>query len=382
MAVACGLLVANLYYAQAAIEPISQGIGLSPSAAGLVVTLTQLGYAAGLLLIVCLADLVENRRLILTTMVGAIVGLVGVAIAPDAAVFLIASFVVGVCSVSAQVLVPLATHLAPEQSRGRVIGNVMGGLLTGIMLARPFSNFVTAWLGWRAVFVIAAAMCAALFVVLAMRLPSRRPETGMRYTEVLGSTFKILATERPLQRRALYQALMFGLFNMFWTAAPLMLHHTFGFGQVAIALFALAGAGGALSAPLAGRLADRGHAGAATGLAQAVMAAAFLASAWAVGATALLPLIVFVVLLDGSTQINQVVGQRIIYGIAPEARGRINSIYMFTAFLGGAAGSLISPALYNAGGWTLVALVGGITAAVTLGLFLTERFEPRAIAQS
>ncbi|MDO9353480.1 MAG: MFS transporter [Solirubrobacteraceae bacterium] len=166
-AVACGLCVANIYFAQPLIEPISQALGLHAGLAGLVVTLTQLGYGAGLILLVPLADVVENRRLIMWAMGGAVIGLIGAAASVSAATFLLASFVVGSCAVAAQVLVPFASHLAPDASRGKVVGNVMAGLLGGIMLARPFSSIVAAAFGWRAVFGISALLMAVLIVVIA-----------------------------------------------------------------------------------------------------------------------------------------------------------------------------------------------------------------------
>ncbi|GAA4161337.1 MFS transporter [Gryllotalpicola daejeonensis] len=377
MAVSCGLLVANLYFAQAAIEPISRELGISPGSEGLVVTLTQFGYAAGLLLIATLVDVVENRRLVLITVAATIVGLIGVTAAPSAPVFLLAAFVVGVSSVGAQVVIPLATHLAPAEHRGRVIGDLMAGLLGGIMLSRPYANFVTGLLGWRWVFGISAGMILVLLVVLWLRLPGRQPEHPVAYGKLLSSTFGYLASSRVLQRRAAYHALAFAAFNFFWTCAPLMLHATFGLSQLQIALFALAGAGGALVAPLTGRLADRGHARMITGVVFAVMAAMFLVTDWAVGVRMLVPLIVAGVLIDAATQGNQVAGQRIIFGISPEARGRVNSAYTFTFFLGGAVGSLLAPFVYEVGGWSAVAIVGASIAVFSLLLFLTERIDRR-----
>ncbi|WP_220093841.1 MFS transporter [Gryllotalpicola protaetiae] len=377
MAITCGLLVANLYFAQAAIGPISAELGIGAGAEGLVVTLIQFGYAAGLLFIATLGDLVENRRVVLVTTAIAVVGLVGVALAPNVATFLAASFVVGVVSVGAQVVLPLATHLAPVEQRGRVIGDVMGGLLAGIMLSRPYANFVTGLLGWRWVFAIAAVLIAALWVVLWFTLPTRKPESGIGYGRLLSSTFGFLGRSRVLQRRALYQALAFGAFNFFWTCAPLMLHGTFEFNQFQIALFALAGAGGALAAPISGRLGDRGHARAVTGVVFALMAAMFLVTDWAVAVQALVPLVGAAVLIDAATQANQVAGQRIIFGIDPEARGRINSAYIFVNFLGGATGSLLAPFVYHVAGWQGVALVGAGVALFVLLVFATERLDRR-----
>lgn len=376
LAVTCGVLVANLYYAQAAIGPISSELGLDGGSAGLVVTLIQFGYALGLLLIASLADLVENRRLVLITVAVTVLGLVGVTFAPSAGVFLIASLAVGVATVGAQVLIPLATHLAPLEHRGRVIGDLMGGLLGGIMLSRPWANFVTGLLGWRWVFGIAALLAAALLVVLWFTLPRRMPEhTGIHYGTLLTTTVGYLARSRTLQRRSLYQALAFAAFNFFWTCAPLMLHGTFHFTQFQIALFALAGAGGAFAAPFAGRLADRGLANVTSGVAFAVIAVMLLITVWSVAAQLLVPLVIAAVLIDAATQSNQVSGQRIVYGIAPDARSRVNSAYIFTFFLGGALGSLLAPLVFEHWGWPGVAAVGAAIAGFALLVFLSEKFD-------
>jgi predicted MFS family arabinose efflux permease len=219
-------------------------------------------------------------------------------------------------------------------------------------------------------------MVACLLVVLWFRLPSRVPEHGgLSYPRLLASTFRYLGTSRVLQRRGLYQALAFAAFNFFWTCAPLMLHSSFGLSQLQIALFALAGAGGALAAPIAGRLADRGWGGVTTGIVFALLIAMFLLTDGAVAARMLVPLVVAAVLIDAATQTNQVTGQRIIYGIAPDARGRVNSGYTFTFFLGGAAGSLLAPLVYHLAGWNGVALVGAGIAALVLVVFVSERVD-------
>src|SRR4051812_3016220 len=258
-AIACGAMVANLYYAQALIGLIAPAIGLAPRLAGFTVTLTQLGYGSGLLLVVSLADLVENRRLALVMLAGVIVSLVGVATAQSAPTFLVFSYLTGFCCVGAQILIPFAAHMATDENRGRVVGNIMGGLVTGIMLARPAASFLAASFGWRAIFWVSAVGMVMLGAVLFRMLPERKPRPGMHYGQILLSTLSLLVREPVIRRRATYQAILFSTFHLFWTAAPLFLAQQFGFGQRGIALFALAGAGGALAAPMAGRLADRGH---------------------------------------------------------------------------------------------------------------------------
>jgi predicted MFS family arabinose efflux permease len=371
-AVACGLMVANLYYAQALIGAIAPDLGLRGAVAGLVVTATQLGYGAGLFFVVCLADRVENKRLILTLTIGACLGLVGIWMAQGAASFLLFSFVTGFCSVGAQIMVPLAAHLAPEERRGRVVGNIMGGLIAGIMLARPIANGLAAIAGWRAIFAVSAVARVGLVLLIVRTVPERRPRPDLRYGQLLLSSLSLLRGSPVIQRRTAYQALLFAAFNLFWTAAPLLLAQRFGLGQGGIALFALAGAGGALAAPFAGRLGDRGHVRAGTAAALILAIGAFLLAGWAAAAQALIVLAVAAVILDAATQLNQVLGQRVLFSIAPEARGRINAVYMTVVFLGGALGSVLATVSFAHGGWTATASVGALLVGGAFMLFLTE----------
>ena len=371
-AFACGAMVANLYYSQALIGLIAPAIGLAPRMAGFTVTLTQLGYGAGLLFIVSLADLVENRRLALVMLAGVVLSLVGMATSTSAVTFLCFSFLTGFCCVGAQILVPFAAHLATDENRGRVVGNIMGGLVTGIMLARPAASFLAASFGWRAIFWVSAAGMVALEVVLMRMLPQRRPRTNLHYGQILVSSMKLLFTQPVIRRRAAYQATMFAAFNLFWTGVPLFLAQRFGLGQRGIALFALAGAGGALAAPIAGRLADRGYIRAGTMGALGAAVIAFMVAGWSGAAGVLVMLAAGAILLDAATQFNQVVSQRVIYAIAPEARGRITSVYMTAVFLGGATGSLLAPATLIRGGWTALSVTGGTMLAAAFLLFLTE----------
>ena len=369
LALGCGAIVANLYYAQPLIALIAPAIGLGPREAGLTVMLTQLGYGAGLIFIASLADLVENRALVLACMAGSVAGLLAVAASDGPAAFLVASFLVGASSVATQVLVPLAAHLSPDRIRGRVVGNVMGGLIAGIMLARPVSSLIASVAGWRAVFVAAAVFMAGLAILFRERLPQRRPAAGLGYGQILLSMARLLAREPVLRRRALYQALMFAAFNLFWTAVPLVLARRFGFGQHGIALFALAGAGGALAAPVAGRLADRGFGEATSAGAMALLAASFVVAAIAGRTGHVVPLTLAAITLDAAVQANQVCGQRAVYALAPEMRGRLNAVYIACLFAGGAVGSAVSTVLYEAGGWTAASMTGAGVGLLALVLF-------------
>lgn len=377
-AVACGVIVANLYYAQPLIALIAPELHLKPGIAGLIVTLTQLGYAGGLLFVVPLADRVENRKLILATIGIVAVALAALAAAPSALAFLVASAAVGFCSAGVQVVVPFAASLAKEETRGRTIGNVMSGLLAGIMLARPVASLIAEVAGWRAVFAVSAVAMLVLGVWLARALPERRPASGHGYGEILRSMGQILMRERPLQRRAVYQGFVFAIFNIFWTSVPLLLADQFGFGQTGIALFALAGAAGALTAPIAGRLGDRGYIRLGTAGALATIALSCVLAGWAGALHSLLLLVVFALTLDGATQVNQVLGQRVIFSLPGEDRGRVNAVYMTLLFVLGACGSAIATLAYHAAGWWGAMGAGAVLGGVVLLLFATEWLEGRA----
>jgi predicted MFS family arabinose efflux permease len=372
LTIGVGVLVSNLYYAQPLIASIAPEIGVSPDWAGSIVSVAQIGYGTGLFLLVPVADLVENRKLVLILMSLTAIGLVGLATANSAMTFFIASFLIGVCATGAQVLLPFVAHLVPEARRGRAVGNVMAGILTGIMLARPVALFVSASFGWRAVFWSSACLVILVAGLLSRMLPVYKPAGGMHYGRILATMVRLPPRLPALCWRSAYAALMFGAFNMFWTASPLMLAGSFGLGQHAIGIFALAGAGGALAAPIAGRLADRGLEHITTAGAMIVVALSFLGSIWAVGAGLLVMMAVFAVLIDAAIQTNQVVSRRTVFGTAPAIRGRVNALYMTATFIGGAAGSTLGAATYHGGGWRATAVTGVAIGIVLLGLLGLE----------
>lgn len=378
LATACGLIAANLYYAQPLIGLIAPSIGLAPSAASLIVTLTQLGYCAGLVLLVPLGDLVENRRLTLMTLGGAILALGMAAVAPSAAWFLAASLAIGLGSVTVQMLLPIAAHMAPNASRGRVVGNVMSGLLLGIMLARPVASMAAAAFGWRPLFGASALLMLVLAVTLRLLLPRRQPQATHSYASLIGSLWMLLRQTPVLRRRAAYQAGVFTAFSLFWTAVPLELAGpTFALTQRGIAWFALAGAAGAVAAPIAGRVADRGWSRPATGISLAVAAVAFLFARLG-GTGSMAALLAAAILLDLGVQSNMVLGQRAIYELGPHVRSRLNGIYIAIFFAGGAFGSAIASVAYLRGGWTLVSWLGLAVPVAALLLYATE-FSHRSI---
>lgn len=376
LAAACGMVVANLYYAQPLVGPIAKALSLSPEAAGLIVTLIQAGYCLGLLLLVPLADIVENRRLVCRLLAGTALALAAAALATHAGTFLLAAWVMGLCSVAVQVLVPFAAHLAPDHARGRAVGNVTSGLLLGIMLARPVSSIVADLAGWHAIFALSAIAMTLLAALLRRRLPARRPPLGPGYARTIASMWGLLRTQPVLRRRAAYQAGIFGAFSLFWTTAPLWLAGpAFGLTQKGIALFALAGVAGAVSAPIAGRLSDRGHGKPVTAFALLLGAGSFALSR--VGAEgsllSLSALTLAAIVLDFGVSANLVVGQRAIFALSAEHRGRLNGLYMAIFFVGGAIGSALGAWAYARGGWAWASAIGFALPALALGYFATER---------
>ncbi|GAB3093444.1 MFS transporter [Cupriavidus yeoncheonensis] len=360
-----GVLVANLYYAQPIIEMIAPAVGLSAQSASVIVSLTQIGYAIGLFFLVPLADLLENRRLLTISGVAAAVSLVGAATASQPGMFLLVSLLLGLSSVSVQILIPLAAHLAPEALRGRTVGTIMGGLLSGILLSRPLSSMLAQYFGWRAVFYIAAAMTLVTVAIIVTTLPRRTPEHRATYAGLIASLWHLFTRHAVLRQRSLYQGLLFAAFSLFWTAAPLELAGRYGLSQSQIGIFALVGALGAIAAPVAGRLADAGYTRIASYLAMVAAALSFIPGI-AGGAGGVYWLALTGVVLDFAVQMNMVLGQRAIYALDAASRGRLNALYMTAIFAGGAVGSALASTLYTHLGWTGVVVAGSGLALLSL----------------
>ncbi|MFF7709256.1 MFS transporter [Pseudomonas sp. NPDC007930] len=350
----CGAIVANIYYAQPIIALIAPDVALSTQGASLVVALTQVGYAAGLFFLVPLADLLENRRLMMATVVLAGLSLLAASVVSQPGPFLAVSLLIGFSSVAVQMLIPLAAHMAPEASRGRVVGSIMSGLILGILLARPLASLVADHFGWRAVYQLAAAAMLVILLVLATTMPAYRPAHRASYPALIASLGHLFKRHALLRQRAMLQALMFAAFSLFWTAAPLELARVHGLSQSQIAVFALVGAVGTVAAPLAGRWADAGYTRLATLAAMLMAIVAFTLGL----APSVVCLALTGVLLDFAVQMNMVMGQREIYALDAHSRARLNGIYVTSIFLGGAAGSALASPVYESLGWPGIAGIG------------------------
>lgn len=382
LAAAVGVTAANLYYAQPLIALISRALGLAPEAAGLVVTLTQVGYGLGVLLVVPLGDIVENKRLILSMIGLTILGLLGLTFSTAVIPYFAAAFATGLGAATVQIIVPYSAHLVPEENRGSMVGSLMSGLMIGIMLSRPTASFLTDLFGWHAVFLLSAAFMLLLGLVLHFRLPQRRPEASrLSYGELLLSMIRLFATTPVLRRRAIYQAFLFGAFCLFWTASPLLLAGPeFHFSQIEIAVFALVGVAGAVSAPYAGRAADRGLGQRATAIALIASSLSFALSVIFMPGSliSLGALVASAILLDAGVSANLVLGQRAIFSLNPAERGRLNALYIATIFVGGASGSALAAWAYAKGGWHFTAWCGFFLPVLAFAYFATEGLTRRA----
>ncbi|MFD1559945.1 MFS transporter [Paraburkholderia silviterrae] len=369
-AMAVGVIVMNLFAAQPLTGAISRSLHLAPQFAGLAAMLPQLGYAAGLVLLVPLCDLLENRRLIVHTLACCAVSLAIAMLSASRGVFLAAVFAAGATSSVIQMLVPMAASMAPESHRGRAVGNVMSGLMLGILLSRPAASLVAGTIGWRAFYGMAGVIDALLAVVLYVQLPIRAPSISTRYWTLLGSLWALLRHERVLQRNAASAALVMGAFSAFWTAIGLRLvQPPFNFGMNGIALFALAGTAGAIVTPLAGRAGDRGwgrrtvFAGHMTMLV-ALVAIGVAGSGWGGFSARAHPLLAVAMLVAGAAALDagvvtdQTLGRRAINLMNPAARGRLNGLFVGVFFIGGALGTVLAGAMWAWAGWDGVCALG------------------------
>lgn len=354
----CGLIAMGSYFAQPYELTIATDLGFNPRLAGFMVTSSQLGYVAGLLLIAPLGDLLENRRLVLTLMAGSLVALLGAGLSPSAPVFMMACFGIGLFSVAVQMLVAFAGSMAADEDRGSVVGWVTGGLLIGLVAAWPVANLVGARLGWRGLYIAQASAVGVSILLMAKVVPTRRAPVNARYRTVVGSLWALVAAFPEVRVRVLMQACLFGAFSLFWTAVPLKLK-ALHFGRPQMAVFGLIGGLGLLVAPIAGQAADLGY-GRLTGWIGIVLTAtAFVASAlfnspWILDACA--------VLIGAGVQGNLVVSQQVILSMDRRAGHRLNGLFVGCFFVGGAAGSAVAGPIITFG-WIWIAAVGAGCAA-------------------
>ena len=369
LAVACALTVANLYYIQPLLADISRSFAVSQGVAGVFATLTQVGYALGLLLIVPLGDALDRRMLIMLTTLAVACSLLLTAVASSLIVMAVASFAVGVTTVIPQIMVPFAASLARPAVRGRVVGSIMSGLLIGVLLARVVSGYVAALLGWRAMYWIAAVLMLALALILRLILPGEQARTGMRYSELLRSLWKLARTEPVLREVSLFGGLVFGAFSVFWVTLVFFLSTPpYHYGSEVAGLFGLVGIAGATAAIVVGKLADKIPARLITGVMMLITFLSFVIF-WLLGYW-LWGLIVGVILLDLGTQGTHISNQTRVYSLNPAANSRLNTVYMVSYFVGGSLGSLLGAYGWSIGRWNGVCMVGLLMLAAALVVYI------------
>lgn len=368
LACACGIAVANIYYNQPMLGVITRSFPgeLAPN---LIPTATQLGYATGLLLLVPLGDLLERRRLIVSQFLVLALALLLAAIAPTGWALLGASLFVGISATVTQQIVPAAASLASENRRGAVVGSVMSGLLSGVLLSRILSGFIAAHFGWRDMFLLGIPLVLTGAIAMALLLPLSQPTTSMRYASLLRSLLDLWREEPKLRRATLIQGLLFAAFSAFWTILALHLEQpSFHLGADAAGLFGIVGMVGVLAAPVAGSLADRRGAGQVifTG-ASAALIAWLVLGVW----NSLAGLILGVVLLDFGVQSALVSHQQVIYGLRPQARNRVNTLFMVGMFVCGSLGSGCAMLAWKVAAWPGVAAFAiSVALAASLGQLL------------
>lgn len=382
-AVACGLAVANVYFAPPLLDAIADSFGMSHATIGLIVSISQVGYGLGLLLIVPLGDLIDRRRLIAGQSVLSALALLAVCFAPTALALLVAMASIGLLAVVTQALVAYAASLAKPHERGQVVGIVTSGIVIGILLARTIAGGMADLAGWRSVYAVSAVLTLIIAALLFHFLPrNAMKRTKITYPKLIKSVFRLFIEEPVLRIRAVIAMFIFADITMLLTPLVLPLSAPpFSLSHTEIGLFGLAGAAGALAASRAGRWADRGHAQRTTGIGLTIMLLSWLPVAFM--QTSLWFLILGIVTIDFALQAVHVSNQSLIYRVRPEAQSRLTAGYMIFYSIGSAAGSLGSTLIYAYAGWAGVTLTGaGISALALMFWALTRHLTPAgAMAQ-
>lgn len=352
MAFCTGLIVANIYYCQPLVVLIAKDFNLTETVAGRITYLTQIGYALGLFLLVPLGDMFERKKQILLITGLAIFALLLAAVSHTFFVLEIASVLIGACSIVPQLILPLAANLSTDENRGANIGMIMSGLLVGILASRAVSGSIGYWLDWRAVYYIAAAICALLIILMARRFPQSYPNFKGTYRELMRSMFGYIKSQPALRETSIINFLAFAIISAFWTTMVLFLANPpFNFQTLQIGLFGIAGAAGALAAPLVGKLSDGGNPRKNL-MIGFILQLVSMALFYFTGSHLYL-FIIGIILIDIAQQAIHVTNQTRIYTLIPEARNRLNTIFMSVSFIGASCGSALGLWLWGQGGWAL-----------------------------
>lgn len=365
MAFCTGLIVANIYYCQPLVILVAQEFKVTESHAGMITYLTQAGYALGLFLVVPLGDMFERRKQILIITGLAVASLLAAATSHSFLLLQIASVLIGASSVVPQLILPMAANLSSDEKRGETIGIITSGLLIGILASRSISGSVGFLWGWRTMYFIAAGICALLMVLMAKRFPLSLPSFKGTYRELMASMWHYVKTEPVLREASMINFLAFGVLSAFWTTMVLFLANPpFNFQTMQIGLFGIAGAAGALAAPLVGKLSS-GHNPRRNILIGLILQVISIVAFYFTGSHLYL-FIIGIILIDIGQQAIHVTNQTRIYALVPEARNRLNTVFMSVSFVGAAAGSAIGLWLWDKGQWPLFCF--GTTAIILLNI--------------
>ncbi|HEY4431434.1 MAG TPA: MFS transporter [Paenibacillus sp.] len=365
-ATACGMSVANIYFAQPLLDQLSNEFSINHSIIGIVITVTQIFYGVGLLLLVPLGDLLNQRRLIVGQMLLSTTALVIVGTASSSMVLFAGMALVGMLAVVTQTLVAFAATIASPTERGRVVGIVTSGIVIGILLARTFAGILTDVAGWRSVYLFSAALMLLMVFMFIKMLPNvEREVKSLSYPQLIRSVLALFIQERTLRVRSVLAMLIFADFSILWTSLvlplstpPIALSHS------AIGAFGLVGVAGALAAARAGKLADQGYGQRTTGIALALLLISWLFISYI--EQSLIALVIGIVLLDLAVQAIHVTNQTMILPLHTEARSRLTAGYMVFYSIGSAGGSIASTQIYAHFGWGGVSLLGASVSAFAL----------------
>jgi len=371
-AIAGGAAVGNLYWAQPLLGTIADAFDIPTSSAGLVVTVTQIGYALGVFFLVPLGDVVNRKRVIPILMVLAAVFLTATGLAPTFSLLLAALALLGVTTVAGQFLTPLAGDLASDDQRGRVLGTVASGLILGLLISRTVSGIVSDLLGWRAIFFFAAGLMVALAIVMARFLPPLEPRARVPYGTLLGSVLRTAGTNARVRTTMLIGATMMCVFTLFWTGLTFLLSDApYSYSVTQIGAVSLVGIAGAVAAMRVGRLFDRGLSLPAIGAGLLLTLAALVISG--IGTTSIIAVLVSVALFSVGLQSVQVLVQTRMLSIDPAARSRLNTVFIVGNFIGGAIGSTLAGVFWEVGGWPVLMFAAATVVGVALTIWATQR---------
>ena len=376
LAAGAGLSVASIYYSQPMLDIISKQFNAGIGAVGMVPMLTQAGYALGILLLAPLGDRHDRRTIIFIKGLLLVAALLLCGFSGGLSALLVASFITGLTATVAQDIVPASATLAPERSRGKTVGTVMTGLLVGILLSRVVSGVVAEYFGWRTMYMIAALAVLLITLTLWRVLPRFAPGTSVSYPRLLLSLVHLWRHHQTLRRAALAQGLLSVAFSAFWSTLALMLSDRFHLDSAVAGTFGLAGAAGAMAAPLAGSFADR------IGPARVTQAGAALVTI-SFALMFLLPLltmpaqlaliVVCTIGFDLGVQATLVAHQTLVYGLAPEARSRLNALLFTVVFIGMATGAALGSLALAHWGWNGVVALATLAGAAALAVRFASR---------